>query len=141
MKKILETKQLEFNKSTFLIDLVEHTNGTYYIEILQRIHNDLSEGQRIKINPSILIDIVNVLLEYYDKIPKKQLNDILHFTEKDKKSIQDRYLKGISAKDLAMQFDTTEMLIEMVLRNRMIVVMSDVKPVPKKRWSRKKKTK
>lgn len=141
MKKILETKQLEFNKSTFLIDLVEHTNGAYYIEILQRIHSDLSEGQRIKINPSILIDIVNVLLEYHDKMPKKQLDHILHFTEKDKKSIQDRYLKGISAKELAMQFDTTEVLIEMVLRNRMIVVMSDVKPVPKKHWSRKKKTK
>jgi hypothetical protein len=37
MKTILETTQLEFDKSTFLIDLVEHGNGQLYVEIVQTI--------------------------------------------------------------------------------------------------------
>lgn len=138
MKKILETKQLEFNKSTFIIDLVQHSNGSSYIEILQRIHHQSSDGQRIKINPSVVMDIINVLLEYQEKIPKKQLNEVLHFTEQDKKNIQDRYLKGISAKELAMQFDTTKAIIEMILRNQRIVVMSDVVPDKKKYWRKRR---
>lgn len=139
MKKIRKTKQLEFDKSTFIIDLVEVENGQSYIEVLQRIHNEKSEGQRIKINPSVLMDLINTLLEFQQMIPPRQKEGIVHFTESDKKAIQDRYLKGISSKDLAMQFDTTEAIIEMILRNRKIVVMSDVTPVPKKRWWRKRK--
>ncbi len=37
MKDIIETTQLEFDKSAFLIDLVKHENGELYIEIIQTI--------------------------------------------------------------------------------------------------------
>mgnify|MGYP001453255656 CR=1 FL=1 len=138
MRRILETKQLEFEKSSFFIDLIKHDNGSLYIEILQRIHNDKSGGQAIKINPSILMDIVNVLLDFHDKIPKKQLDGILHFTENDKKNLQDKYLKGVPSQDLALQYDTSEAIVEMILRNRGIVVMKDVKPEKRTRWRKKK---
>ncbi len=140
MKQIRKTKQLEFEKSTFIVDLVETENNQRYIEVLQRIHDEKGEGQRIKINPSVVTDLVNVLMEFNEMIPSKQTEEKpTHFTERDKKAIQDRYLKGISAQDIAMQFDTTETIIEMILRNRNIVVMKDVKPEPKKRWWRKRK--
>ena len=109
-----------------------------YIEILQRIHNDKSDGQTIKINPSILMDIVNVLLDFHEKIPEKQLDGVLHFTETDKKNLQDRYLKGVTTQDLALQYDTSETIIEMILRNRGIVVMKDVEPNKKIRWRKKR---
>ena len=138
MKEILETKQLEFDKSTFLIDLIQHENGSQYVEILQQIHADNSDGQKIKINPSILMDIVNILLEFQEKIPKKQLDGVLHFTEIDKNKLQDRYLRGISTTDLALQFDTSESIIEMILRNKGITVMKDIEHVKKNRWRKRK---
>lgn len=133
MRKILDTRQLEFDKCTFLIDLIRNDTGSVYIEILQRIHADKSYGQTIKINPSILMDIVRVLIEFHEQVPQKQMEGFLYFTEDDKKNLQDRYLKGISTKDLAMQFDTSEGIIEMILRNRGVVVMKDFDPINKRR--------
>jgi hypothetical protein len=40
MKEILETTQLQFDKSAFLIDLVKHDSGSLYVEIAQTINND-----------------------------------------------------------------------------------------------------
>jgi hypothetical protein len=139
MIKVLETRQLEFDKSSFLIDLVKHDSGALYIEILQKIHNDKSDGQRIKINPTILMDIVNVLLEFHEKIPDRQLDGVLHLTELEKKKIQDRYLKGVSIDDLALQFDTTDKIIEMILRNMNLKIVSDFKPEKKRYWRKRKK--
>ena len=138
MRKILETKQLEFDKSSFLIDLIEHDNGSLYIEILQRIYAEKSDGHTIRINPSILMDIVNVLLDFHGKIPEEQLDGVLHFTEDDKKNVQDKYLKGVSTQDLALQYGTSEAIIEMILRNRGIAVMKDVKQEKKIRWRKKR---
>jgi hypothetical protein len=138
MKKILVTKQLEFDKSTLLIDLIKLDSGSVYIEILQRIHDEILPGQTIKINPSILMDIVDVLLAYHEKVPKKQVEGFLHFTESDKKNLQARYLKGVAIPDLAMQYGASEPIIEMILRNRGIVVMRDVVPEKKARWRKKR---
>jgi len=139
MIKVLETKLLEFDKSSFLIDLIKHDNGALYIEILQTIHNENSAGQRIKINPTILMEIVNVLLEFHEKVPATQLEGVLHFSELDKKKIQGRYLKGVPMKDLALQFDTTDKIIEMILRNMGLKIMSDFRP--DKKSFRKKRNK
>lgn len=139
MLKILETRQLEFDKSSFLIDLVEHESGALYIEIVQRIHNDKAEGQKIKINPTILMDVIKVLLDFHEKVPNRQLEGVIHFTESDKKKIQDRYLKGISMNDLALQFDTTDKIIEMILRNMGLVIISDHVPEKKRHFGKGKK--
>jgi len=71
MKTILETTQLEFDKSDFLIDLVEHENGQLYIEIVQTILNTNKKAESIKINPSVLSDIIKVLQNYQAKLPKE----------------------------------------------------------------------
>ena len=138
MKKILETTQLEFDKSAFLIDLVKHDSGSLYIEIIQTIYADQKDGQLIKINPSILTDIIKVLQNYQAKIPRQIIPISKHMTEEDKQKIQDRYLKGVPIKDLVIQFDQSEELIEMVLRNKGIQIVSNQFP-KSKRWRKRKR--
>ncbi|MDO3694733.1 hypothetical protein QVZ41_07755 [Wenyingzhuangia sp. chi5] len=135
MKKILETTQLEFDKSDFLIDLVKHDNGQLYIEIVQTILNTEKKSESIKINPSVLSDILKVLQNYQTKLPKESISEIKHITEFDQKKIQERYLKGVSIKDLALQFDQTHELIEMILRNRGIEIVEN--KIPKYRYYKK----
>lgn len=137
MKTIIETTQLEFDKSDFLIDLVEHDNGLLYIEIVQTIIDSKKENNSIKINPTVLTDIIKVLQNYQAKIPNKSDLKNKHITDSDQKIIQERYLKGVSIKDIAMQLDQTSELIEMVLRNRGIEIVEIELPKPK--FSRKRK--
>ena len=61
MKDIIETTLLEFDKSAFLIDLVKHENGELYVEIIQTILNDKKGEQSIKINASVLTELISVL--------------------------------------------------------------------------------
>tara|TARA_R110002124_G_scaffold287103_1_gene470464 strand:- start:57 stop:494 length:438 start_codon:yes stop_codon:yes gene_type:complete len=144
MKTILETTQLEFDKSDFLIDLVEHENGQLYIEIVQTILNTDKKAESIKINPSVLSDIIKVLQNYQAKLPKESKLDIKHITEIDQEKIQSSYLKGVTIKDLAMRFEQTSELIEMVLRNKGIEIVENTLPKPKfwrnnKNWKKRKR--
>lgn len=131
MKTILETTQLEFDKSDFLIDLVEHENGQLYIEIVQTILNTSKKAESIKINPSVLSDIIKVLQNYQIKLPKESKLKIKHITEIDQEKIQSSYLKGVTIMDLAMRFEQTFELIEMVLRNKGIEIVENTLPKPK----------
>ena len=133
MKTILETRQLEFDKSNFLIDLVEHDNGQLYIEILQTIITSNKKAESIKINPSVLSDIIKVLKNYQAKLPKVSKPDIKHISEIDQEKIQKNYLRGVPIKDLAMQFEITSELIEMILRNKSIEIVNNTIP-KQKNW-------
>jgi 3-deoxy-D-arabino-heptulosonate 7-phosphate (DAHP) synthase len=139
MKTILETTQLEFEKSDFLIDLVQHDNGSLYVEITQIITDSKKERNSIKINPTVLTDIIKVLQNYQAKIPTKSTLIINHITDSDQQKIQERYLRGVSINDLAMQFDQTAELIEMILRNKGIEVLAY--ELPKSKFWRRRKPK
>lgn len=140
MKTIIETTQLEFDKSDFLIDLVKHDNGKLYVEIVQTILDSNKKPESIKINPSVLSDIIRVLQSYQTKLPQKSELDLKHITEIDQQKIQSNYLKGVTIKDLAMQFDQETELIEMILRNKGIEIVENTLPKPKF-WRHKTKTK
>lgn len=131
MKTVLETKQLEFNKSSFLIELVKHENGLQYIEINQQIIGSKKDSSSLKINPSILSDIIKTLQTYQTKITSNSSPTIKHISDSDQLKIQKIYLKGISIKDLAMQFNQSTELIEMILRNKGIVITDNEQPKPK----------
>jgi len=144
MKTIIETTQLEFDKSDFLIDLVKHDNGLLYIEIVQTIMDSKIMNNSIKINPTILTDIIKVLQNYQAKIPNKSEIKNKHITDSGQQKIQERYFKGVSIKDLAMQFDQTSELIEMVLRNKGIEIAENELPKPKfwrknNKWNKRKR--
>lgn len=140
MKTILETTQLEFDKSDFLIDLVKHENGKLYIEIVQTILNTNKKSESIKINPSVLSDIIKVLQDYQTKLPQKSELELKHITEIDQQKIQNNYLKGVTIKDLAMQFDQEQELIEMILRNKGIEIVENAMLKPKY-WKYNRKSK
>lgn len=132
MKEILDNEELKFSKSSFLIDLVRHESGTFYIKIVQTINDDNKNSQVIKIKSSVLTEIIKVLQNYHAKLYVKYKGEIKHLTDSDKQKIQDRYLKGIAIKDLAMQFDQSEELIEHILVNNGIQIVSN--KLPKRKW-------
>lgn len=137
MKEILKTTQLEFDKSSFLIDLIELNTEKIYIEITQTINAENKDVQIIKINPTILSDILDVLQKYQSDIYDRNITRKLILTEKEQNKIQDRYLKGVSINELAIQFEETEENIEMILRNKGIEIESNELPEHLKRGRRR----
>ena len=142
MEEILKTEMLEFDKSTFLIDLVQLNKGKQFIRITQIINNDLSSDKKIiNINPSVLSDILKVLKAYQDIIPggddkRPSLIPSLKYskvnqrpiTESAKLEIQNRYLKGVSIREISIQFNCKVELIEQVLRNNNIEIVENQLP-------------
>lgn len=139
MKTIIETTQLEFDKSIFLIDLVEHDNGLLYIEIIQNIKDGKNDNNAIKINPTVITDIIKVLQNFQAKIPNKTYPKNKYITDLEQGKIIERYLKGVSIKDIAMQLDQSTELIEMILRNKEIEIVDNELPKPNFIKRRKRK--
>ncbi len=157
MEEILKTTLLEFEKSTFIIDLVKHSSSKQYIQILQVIQDEETINKRvIKINPTLLSDLLKVLNSYQELIPdykeEQQTQQTTSGTtitkvrvrtlaESDKTTIQNRYLKGVSVADLAMQLDCKAELIEQVLRNSNIAIVDNTLPksFQYKKFRRKRK--
>ncbi len=128
MKTVIETTQLEFDKSDFLIDLVKHDNGLLYIEIIQSIFDSDERSNSIKINPTVISDIIKVLQNYRAKIPNVPNENTVHITDIEQEKIQKRYLKGVTIKDLAMQFEQSPELIKMILRNKGFEIVRNEMP-------------
>lgn len=128
MEENLKTVLLEYEKSSFLIDLVKHKSGNLYIAVEQIIYinKNTSESQKIKINPSVLRDIIEVLSDFQKDIavykPSKSKNKI---TDENREQIIKRYLKGIEIKDLALQFNCSIKVIEQFLRNNEIEIVEN----------------
>jgi hypothetical protein len=139
----LNTTLLEYDKSTFIIDLIKHSNGQLYIAVEQIIHldNNVHQSQKIKINPSILDDLTETLLNLKKKLPKanKALPFETYFSNERKEEVKKRYFKGISVKDLSLQFGCTENIIEQILTNSGIeIVSNEVPKIGRYRRRRKK---
>ncbi len=129
MEEILQTTLLEYDKSSFLIDLIKHHYGEYYIAIQQDIHvHDNCQTQKIKINLSILDDILEVLNNYKNKVSQKNPGTRNYFSSERKEEVKRRYFKGIEIKDLALQFDCSENIIEQILINSGIEIVSNKVP-------------
>lgn len=137
MKKILRTKLLEYEKSAFLIELVKHSSGKLYVELSQTISENAAVSQSIKINPDILSDLLQVLEDYRSVITGSHKKDIV-VTDSIQQKIQDWYLKGVPIKDLSLQLNVKAGLIEMILRNKGISIVSNEMP-KERRWRRRKK--
>lgn len=138
MNKILETNLLEFEKSNFLIDLVEHENGQLFIQIVQTIYGFSDIPKPIKINATILPDIINVLQKLEMKLPSNSKPQKGYISESDQQKIVSSYLKGVPIKDLCMRFSMSKNKIEMLLRNKQIAIVDNNLPKPRfRRWYRK----
>ena len=103
-------------------------NGVQYVEVTQSIRKGKEEVSKtnIKINPAILSKLIESVQEFDDEIPKQHKqsknktikvidnvrNTDSYVSQKDNSEIVKRYLKGISAEDLALQFDQKTEVIE-----------------------------
>ncbi len=121
------TTLLEYDKSTFINDLIKHSNGQLFVAIEQIVHvnNDVNQRQRIKINPSILDDIIETLINFKKKLPKETSSSKRYFSSEKKEEAKKRYFKGVSIKDLALQFGCSENIIVQLLTNDGIEIVSN----------------
>ena len=141
MDEKLQTTLLEYDKSTFLLDLIKHSNGKLYVAIQQTIHLDKDnyEIHKIKINPTILQDIIVVLTQYKEKLPIDNIPSKNYFSTEKVRKITKRFLNsGVEIKHLAMQFDCPEAIIEQILHNQNIEIESS-RIFKKKFYNRKRK--
>ncbi|MCK9617524.1 MAG: hypothetical protein M0R21_06770 [Lentimicrobiaceae bacterium] len=142
MEEKLQTILLEYDKSTFLLDLVKHHNGIIYVAIQQivQLDKDKYDIHKIRINPTILPDIIEVLNQYKEELPIDKLPAKNYFSAERIQEIIKRYLKGgVEIKHLAMQFDCSETIIEQILRNKGIEIVSNKIPNKVKFWRKKRK--
>lgn len=141
MPEILKTTLLEYDKSTLIIDLIKHANGHLYIEVEQVIHfaNHTSQAQKIKINPSILDDIITTLRSFEKVIPKRTKSPRNYFSNNRKEELKRRYFKGVSIKDLALQFGCSNKIIEQILSNDGIEIVNNEIPKPRSGYRYKRR--
>lgn len=137
MKEALTTNQFEYEKCSFLIDLVRHQTESLYIEITQNIDNRKIENRIIRLNPSVVSDLIRLLKMYMKEIPGPYMESRSYLSDAIQKKIQDRYLRGVPINEIAMQVDLSEKLVEMILRNRGIQIVSFKIPYFRKRRKRK----
>lgn len=149
MHTIRKTNLIEFKNSSYLFDIVESDDtGFLFVEITQIFRKGNKEAAKasIKINPTMLPKIIEILEDYNLEIqPKNNKSDtklavIKNYVSVDNlKEIVNRYLKGISAKDLSLQFNLKTEEIEQILRNQNVYVVSkDEIKYKSKFWRRKK---
>lgn len=138
MKKINESTFLEFENSNFIIDLITLNYGEKYVEINQTINGEIENRQTLKLNSNVLSNIIKVLQNYHSKIPNNSETN-LHLSDLDQQNIQDYYLKGVTIKNISIQFEQSVELIEMILKNRGIEIVSNELPQQKFWKDRNKK--
>lgn len=134
MEEIIDSTQLEFDKSSFVIDLIQYKKRSMYIEITQAIFDDYGHHQFVKINPTNLNEILVILERYKRQIPSNLYKST--FSETDQDEVQKRYLRGVSLKDLSLQFNKSVDVIESTLISRGIKIVSN--QIPKKKYYRKR---
>ena len=139
MQEILKTTQLECSKSTFLLDLIKHNNGSLFIELAQYIRSDVSMHQSIKINPVILNDLIKTLLKYQAIIDKDGSVSSNILSGSVQAEIERRYLIGVPLVELSLQFEQPPELIENILRNRGIEIVTNTDPPKRIHWRRKRR--
>jgi hypothetical protein len=128
MEEIIKTTQLESEKSTLLIDLIRHRNGIIYISIDQILHveNGDNISQKIKINPIVLNEFIKTLVKYQKEVSgKSKTEEETIIIDENHSEIIKRYFKGVDIKDLALQFDCSEAIIEQILTNNSIPIVSN----------------
>ena len=137
MDELVRSNKLQFEKSNYFIQIYKQENGYEYIKIIQNIGNDVKSS--ILINPNNLDEIVDTLIRFRNEIALNQKIDDKYFIkEEDKKAIINTFLKGITIKDLSLQFRYKEDVIRELLVKNDIEIIEGIKIVPNK-WKFRRK--
>jgi hypothetical protein len=139
MDELVRSNKLQFQNSNYFIQIYKQENGYEYIKIIQNIGNDIKSS--ILINPNNLDEIIDTLIRSRDEIALNQKIDDKYFIkEEDKKGIINTFLKGITIKDLSLQFRYKEDAIRELLVKNDIEIIEGIKIIPNK-WKFKRKYK
>ncbi len=108
----------EYNKNPFLIGIINHKLWEKYVRIQQNVERKKSH-QELIINPKILTELIFVL-QYYQNVISKTISiaNKLSYSKERQKVVLERYLNVISLKDLTLQFDCPEKILEQILMNK-----------------------
>ena len=137
MDELVRSKKLQFEKSNYFIQIYKQENGYEYIKFIQNIGNDVKTS--ILINPNNLDEIIDTLSKFRNEIALNQKIDDKYFIkEDDKKAIINTFLKGITIKDLSLQFRYKEDAIRELLVKNDIAIIEGIKIVPNK-WKFRRK--
>jgi len=133
MENILNSMLLEYEKSTFLLDLMAHHSGTYYIRIKQHIESKAGFNQ-LQINLSVLTDLISVLQSFQKMVTQSaSITGKSFFSDERQSLVLQRYFKGVTIEDLTLQFDCSKQIIEQILFNKDAVIVDNRKPKRTKR--------
>lgn len=122
MDELVRSKKLQFEKSNYFIQIYKQETGIEYIKIIQNIGNDVKSS--ILINPNNLDGIIDTLINFKEEIALNQKIDDNYFIKvEDKKSIINTFLKGITIKDLSLQFRYKEDAIrDLLVKNKIEII-------------------
>lgn len=126
MEKRLKSIKIESINSNYYLHLCKHVSGERFIELEQIFYNNTTNS--IKINPNKLCSIITTL-ENLEKelLPKEQNVSNPELSIEEQKKIIATYLKGISIKDLCLQFRIEEAIIKEILLTNEIVIVEETK--------------
>jgi hypothetical protein len=97
-----------------------------YISVEQIIRANNAK-QKIKIRLSDLSQIIDTLQTYQKEMSNPESEICKNYLSEEKqKTVAERYLKGISINDLALQFDCTNEIILQVLSHKKIEIDNDL---------------
>lgn len=106
-----------------------------YVVMIDRFTGDKENGnpsESLNINPDILLDLIEALEECRDTIGIKPRPAEGKFELDKKREIQNRYLRGVSLKDLCVQFNTKTENIEKILMEADIELVTPRDSMPYK---------
>lgn len=137
MDELVRSKKLQFEKSNYFIQIYKQESGIEYIKIIQNIGNDKKNS--ILINPNNLDGIIATLINFKEEIALNQkIEDNYFIKEEDIKKIINTFLKGITIKDLSLQFRYQEEDIRDLLIKNNIEIIEGIK-MNRDKWKFRRK--
>ena len=139
MEKLVKSSRIESPKSSNLIQLCRYSSGNYFVKLEQTILENL-ERNTININASQLTAIIETLTIYAEELRFLDAtfgNPIIK--KEQQQTIISTFLKGITIKDLSLQFRYPENDIRELLVKNNIEIIEGIEMSSKKFKFRKKR--
>ena len=139
MDELVRSKKLQFEKSNYFIQIHKQDSGIEYIKIIQNIGNDSKSS--ILINPNNLDGLIQTLIDFREEISLNQnIVDKNFIKEDDKKVLINTFLKGVTIRDLSLQFQYKEEVIrEFLIKNDIEIIEGiEINSDKRKFWRKRK---
>lgn len=139
MDKLIKSQRIEGEKSSHLVQLYQHSSGEHYVQLEQTIFGQ-TEKHTVKINPAQLLVIIDTLGIYAEEL--SFLMDNLNrgiIKKEERQKIISTFLRGVTIKDLSLQFRYKEDAIrDLLVKNDITIIEGLTQSAPKWKFRRKR---